>query len=137
MDAQTVLARITANGFPMSDKGDLAGHLTAHGLLRPDQAPRAVAEYARFLALLAVDPKVQPAPVVDEVWQEHLKDTAAYLEQFCQPVFGRTLHRRPGRQALVTDEAYRATLATYRAAFGAEPPSDIWPTPGRMGSLRL
>jgi hypothetical protein len=136
MDAKALLERITANGMPMSAGGDLTQHLVAQSLLRPDQAPRAVAEYARFLALKAAGVNARPAPVIEEIWQEHLKDSAAYFDQFCTPVFGRPIHHAIWSQIGGAPLDLVATRAAYRSAFGAEPPDDIWPTPERMRSVR-
>lgn len=137
MDARGHLARIEANGFPMTAGGDLAAQLVRQGLLTQDQAARGVAEYARFLALRATGAAVQPAPLVAEIWQEHLKDSAAYFDRFCMPVFGRPLHHAPTVAAVADSDPWRATLDAYRAAFGTAPPADIWPTPGRMRGLRV
>jgi hypothetical protein len=136
MDARAWLARIEANGFPMSAGGDLAAHLAAKGLLMPDLAARAVGEYARFLALRAAGVVALPSPLVEEVWQEHLKDSSAYFDRLCTPVFGRPIHHAPGPYVFADNPEYRATLAAYRAAFGAEAPEDIWPTQGRMRLVR-
>ncbi|MBM5816017.1 MAG: TIGR04222 domain-containing membrane protein, partial [Cyanobacteria bacterium K_Offshore_surface_m2_239] len=96
------------------------------------QAARVIEEYRRFL-LLAVTAghPVCPADAVDQAWHQHLLDSRAYWEEFCPQVLGRALHHSPSKGSAEErrrlGEAYRRTLASYRATFGEEPPKDLWP----------
>ena len=92
-------------------------------------AERAVREYKRyvFLAMTAGRPMC-PSEQVDAVWHQHLTYTRSYWKRFCGETLGRPLHHEPTRGG--GDEAdkhlrmYADTLATYRQAFGHEPPPD-------------
>ena len=97
-------------------------------------AERAVREYRRFvfLAMTAGRP-VCPSEHVDQVWHLHLTYTRSYWQRFCGEVLGRPLHHDPTRGGEAEGRKHRAmyadTLAAYRAAFGEEPPADLWPPP--------
>jgi len=99
-----------------------------------EHARRVLREYLRFvyLAMTAGHP-VTPSLAVDEAWHLHLTYTRSYWEEMCGRVLGRPLHHDPTRGG--SDEEakfagwYARTLATYRAAFGEEPPAEIWPRP--------
>ncbi len=99
-----------------------------------DFARRVVFEYRRFLLLASTaDVVTVPSDAVDQAWHLHLTDTRSYWSELCETVLGRPLHHTPSRggaheQAHYRDR-YAATLDRYRQAFGAEPPSDIWPAP--------
>ena len=94
---------------------------------------RVIEEYRRFAFLAATgEAQVTPSDAVDQVWHLHLTYTRDYWERFCPDVLGRPLHHGP--TAGGPDERnrffaqYADTLARYEAAFGAPPPSDIWPS---------
>jgi hypothetical protein len=65
------------------------------------------------------------------VWHLHLTCTESYWGDLCDGILGRPLHHRPGFGADGDDARHaaqhRATLASYRAWFGDEPPSAWWP----------
>lgn len=61
---------------------------------------------------------VVPCKIVDEMWHQHILDTAAYRED-CESIFG--------EDARALNDAYVETLERYRSAFG-EPPADTWVT---------
>ncbi len=91
-------------------------------------------EYRKFLALHLAFPEmdVVPCQIVDEMWHQHILDTAAYRED-CDAIFGRFLDHFPyfgmrgEDDAQALDNAYEETVERYRAAFG-EPPADTWLT---------
>jgi len=94
---------------------------------------RVIGEYRRFAFLAATgEAQVTPSDAVDQAWHLHLTYTRDYWERFCPDVLGRPLHHGP--TAGGPDERnrffaqYADTLARYEAAFGAPPPSDIWPS---------
>lgn len=95
-------------------------------------ARRVVFEYRRFvyLAMTAGHP-VTPSDQVDQAWHLHLTYSRSYWERLCGAVLERPLHHGPTRggpaEAVRFDRQYERTLESYRAAFGAEPPADIWP----------
>jgi hypothetical protein len=90
------------------------------------------AEYRQFLALhLAYpDADIVPCKLVDEIWHQHILDTAAYRDD-CEAIFGRFLDHFPyfgmrgydDAQAL--SDAYADTIERYRERFG-EPPAETW-----------
>ena len=89
-------------------------------------------EYRRFLALhlMFPDEDIVPCKIVDEIWHQHILDTAAYRED-CDRIFGRFLDHFPyfgmrdEADAQALQDAYAETIERYRAAFG-EPPADTW-----------
>jgi hypothetical protein len=91
-------------------------------------------EYRKFLALhLAYpDTDVVPCKIVDEIWHQHILDTAAYRED-CEAIFGSYLDHFPyfgmrgEEDARALHDAYAETIEHYRDAFG-EPPADTWIT---------
>jgi hypothetical protein len=91
-------------------------------------------EYRRFLALHLAHPEmdVVPCKIVDEMWHQHILDTAAYRHD-CETVFGFYLDHFPyfgmrgEDDAQALQDAYGETIARYRDAFG-EPPRDTWIT---------
>lgn len=91
-------------------------------------------EYRKFLALHMVYPEmdVVPCKIVDEMWHQHILDTAAYRED-CEAIFGRFLDHFPyfgmrgEEDAQALHDAYAITIERYREAFG-EPPADTWVT---------
>lgn len=95
---------------------------------------RVLEEYHRFLYLaMTAGHPVSPSQQVDEAWHLHLLYTRSYWEDLVPHVLGRPLHHGPtrggGAERAKFDDWYARTLASYRAAFGAEPPADIWPAP--------
>jgi hypothetical protein len=91
-------------------------------------------EYRRFLALHLAYPEmdVVPCKIVDELWHQHILDTAAYRED-CEAIFGffldhfRYFGMRGADDERALNDAYAETLDRYREAFG-EPPPDTWVT---------
>lgn len=91
-------------------------------------------EYRKFLALHLAYPEmdVVPCKIVDEMWHQHILDTAAYRED-CESIFGEYLDHFPyfgmrgEEDARALNDAYAETLERYRSAFG-EPPADTWVT---------
>jgi hypothetical protein len=89
-------------------------------------------EYRRFLALHLAHPSAEivPCKIVDDIWHQHILDTAAYRAD-CDLIFGRFLDHFPyfgmrGEQdAIALQSGYADTLERYRAAFG-EPPDGTW-----------
>ena len=103
-------------------------------------ADRVVREYKRyvFLAATAAEP-VCPSEDVDAAWHLHLTYTRSYWKRFCGEVLGTPLHHEPTKggpaEAAKHVRMYDGTLAAYRAAFGTDPPADIWPpTAVRFGA---
>jgi uncharacterized protein (TIGR04222 family) len=99
-------------------------------------ALRVVAEYKRF-ALLAVAAghPVTPSDQVDQAWHLHLLYTRSYWKEFCGEVLRTSLHHGPTKGGVSErdkfNDWYARTLASYRAFFGEEPPSDVWPDAAR------
>ncbi len=98
-------------------------------------AARVVEEYRRFAFLaMRAGHEVTPSDEVDQAWHLHLTYTRHYWGPFIKAL-GRPLHHGPtaggaGEKARYR-ENYEKTLASYKAQFGAAPPSDIWPAPER------
>ncbi len=97
-----------------------------------DHAARVVAEYRRFLYLVAVsDEMITPSPDVDEAWHLHLSYTRSYWERLCRDILGRPLHHEPteggAEQRSHFMTCYQRTLDLYRDVFGSFAPRDIWP----------
>jgi len=111
----------------------LADPEEGHGYTEP-QLDVMEDEYRKFLALhLAYpDADVVPCKLVDEIWHQHILDTAAYRED-CDAIFGRFLDHFPyfgmrdEQDAQALEDAYADTIDRYRDAFG-EPPADSWIT---------
>jgi hypothetical protein len=96
-------------------------------------AERCITEYKRFLYLvLRSERELTPSDQVDQVWHLHLLYTQSYWIDLCQQTLGCPLHHLPtkggGRELARFKVQYQATLDSYRACFGAEPPADIWPS---------
>ncbi len=93
---------------------------------------RVVEEYRRFLFLgqVAGHP-VTPSDEVDQAWHLHLTYTRSYWDDLCSRILGGPFHHGPteggAAEGAKFDDWYARTLASYRAWFGTEPPSDIWP----------
>lgn len=95
-------------------------------------AARVVEEYKRFVFLaMTAAHEVTPSDEVDQAWHLHLTYTRSYWGELCGEVLGRPLHHGPtkggAKEGQRFEEQYDATLASYRDAFGEEPPADIWP----------
>ncbi|TWT85772.1 hypothetical protein Pla123a_05790 [Posidoniimonas polymericola] len=96
-------------------------------------ADAVIDEYRRFVFLaMTAGHEVTPSEAVDQAWHLHLTYTRSYWDELCGRVLGRPLHHGPTRGGSVDSarfhEQYEQTLASYRAAFGDEPPAAIWPT---------
>lgn len=99
-------------------------------------AERVIAEYRRFVFLAVTGhAPATPSDAVDQAWHLHLTYSRDYWEHFCPNVLGRPLHHGPtaggGEEHRRYYRQYADTLARYEAAFGAPPPSDIWPSAAR------
>jgi hypothetical protein len=89
-------------------------------------------EYRKFLALHLAHPdaEIVPCKTVDQMWHQHILDTAAYRED-CEAIFGHYLDHFPyfgmrgEDDARALHDAYDDTLDRYREAFG-EPPAETW-----------
>jgi len=78
-------------------------------------------EYKQFLYLIATNPGEVVVPwndKLDDLWHEHILDTARY-EKDCQDIFGKFIHHNPhlavGTRPQV--QAYEKTKGMYRTAF--------------------
>ena len=100
--------------------------------LAPEQLDLLEGEYRKFLALHLAYPEtdIVPCKIVDEIWHQHILDTAAYRAD-CDAIFGRFLDHYPyfgmrgEDDARALHDAYADTIERYRDAFG-EPPTDTW-----------
>ena len=95
-------------------------------------ARRVVFEYRRFVFLaMTAGHQVTPSDQVDQAWHLHLTYSRSYWDRLCGELLDRPLHHGPTRggaaESARFDQQYERTLAAYRAAFGEEPPADIWP----------
>jgi hypothetical protein len=89
-------------------------------------------EYRKFLALHIAypDEDIVPCKIVDQIWHQHILDTAAYRDD-CEAIFGRFLDHFPyfgmrgDDDAQALQDAYADTIERYTDAFG-EPPPDTW-----------
>ncbi|MFS0735444.1 hypothetical protein ABC347_00175 [Sphingomonas sp. 1P06PA] len=118
-----------------------ADRLAAENGWSRTEAAAVLEEYRRFLYLAATtSDAVTPSDAVDQAWHLHLAYSRHYWEQLCGVIIGQPLHHGPtaGGTAAASRyrDQYRATLAAYRAAFGAEPPAAIWPPVGRRFAVR-
>lgn len=59
----------------------------------PHPGPLGNCEYKRYLILRAIRPDLllPPPPIIDQIWHEHILETAKYASD-CQDVFGYFLH---------------------------------------------
>lgn len=102
-------------------------------------AERVIDEYKKFLLLACTAGHVvTPSHQVDQAWHLHLTYTRSYWDELCRNVLQQPLHHGPtkGGDAEQTKfvELYERTLASYRQAFGQDPPRDIWsPAQQRFG----
>ncbi|HEX2077587.1 MAG TPA: hypothetical protein VHG08_07750 [Longimicrobium sp.] len=97
-------------------------------------AERVMEEYRRFLYLaMTAGHPVSPSAAVDEAWHLNLTYTRSYWDELCGRVLGRPLHHDPTKGGVEEGAKFTAwyarTLESYRAAFGHQPPRDIWPSP--------
>jgi hypothetical protein len=101
-----------------------------HEPLEAGALVREPAGLALHLAYPEMD--IVPCKIVDEMWHQHILDTAAY-RQDCEAIFGRFLDHFPyfgmrgEDDARALENAYVETIERYREAFG-EPPADTWIT---------
>lgn len=96
-------------------------------------ADAVIDEYRRFVFLAkTAGHEVTPSEAVDQAWHLHLTYTRSYWDDLCGGVLGCPLHHGPTRGGAADiarfHEQYEQTLASYRAAFGSEPPAGIWPS---------
>lgn len=94
---------------------------------------QAIEEYKKFIYLICVSSEtLTPSQEVDEVWHLHLVYTRGYWNDFCARTLGREIHHAPTEGGTAEETkfryAYRRTKERYAEEFGAEPPSDIWPS---------
>lgn len=90
------------------------------------------AEYRKFLALRLLHPGVEivPCKIADDMWHQHILDTAAYRAD-CDALFGEFLDHYPyfgmngPDDAQALHDAFAETVERYVAAFGP-PPDDTW-----------
>ena len=98
-------------------------------------ADRVIEEYQRYVFLSVTGEKrVCLSEDVDAAWHLHLTYTRSYWKRFCGEILGRQLHHEPTKGGPAEAEKhlamYAETLAAYKAAFGTEPPADIWTPAG-------
>ena len=93
-----------------------------------EQLDIAEREYHRFLALhlMYLNEDIVPCKIVDEIWHQHILDTAAYRGD-CEAIFGRFIDHFPyfgmrdAQDAQDLEDAYASTLERYEEAFGPTP----------------
>jgi len=98
-------------------------------------AESVMGEYRRFLYLIArTSGPLTPSDDVDRAWHLHLLHSRHYWDILCGQILGRPLHHDPAgggaAEAIRHRRQYQATLSRYRAVFGEDPPSAIWPADG-------
>ena len=99
-------------------------------------AEAVIGEYKRFCYLaLTARHEVTPSDAVDQAWHLHLTYSRDYWQVFCPEVLRSDLHHGPTKGGAAERDRfyhqYAATLAAYEAAFGAAPPTAIWPAAHR------
>ena len=99
-------------------------------------AEAVIGEYKRFCYLaITAGHEVTPSDAVDQAWHLHLTYSRDYWQVFCPEVLGTDLHHGPTKGGSAERDRfyhqYAATLAAYEAAFGAAPPTAIWPSAQR------
>lgn len=88
-----------------------------------------VEEYRRFMYLVgSTGQTLAPSPIVDVVWQLHIRDEKAYFNDFCRHIIGRTIHHTPELGQDTETPAYERTLEYYAQEFG-RPQAQYWPDP--------
>lgn len=80
------------------------------------------AEYRQFLFLIATNPGETVVPWsqnLDDLWHEHILDTAKYTSE-CMAIFGRYIHHNPHLPVGTPEQqlAFSKTKDMYRKAFG-------------------
>lgn len=124
--------RMLTTSLDLSDvRMKLADPDEGHGFA-PNQIDLMESEYRKFLAMQLADSDaaIVPCKLVDDIWHQHILDTAAYRED-CDAIFGRFLDHYPyfgmrgNDDAQALQDAYADTLERYRNAFG-EPPPGTW-----------
>lgn len=111
--------------FPLSDR------LARENAWSSAYAARVTDEYRRFCYLaMTAGREVTPSDAVDQAWHLHLLYTEHYWNTWTEALGG-PLHHGPTKGGSSERARYRAnyeaTLDAYEAAFGAQPPADIWP----------
>jgi hypothetical protein len=95
--------------------------------VKPDSAPKLVAEYRRFMVLQALAGEaLMPSPMIDEVWTLHRADPSSY-DAFCRDALRCAVVRGPEPPRHQVLRRYARTRALYREVFGAAPPRACWP----------
>ena len=113
------------SSFPFSAK------LAREQKWTPEYTDRAILEYKRFcyLAVVSGHP-VSPSETVDEVWHLHLTYSYNYWKVFCPEVLQMPFHHHPSKGGKGESDKFKEwtdnTRESYLAAFGEEPPLDIW-----------
>jgi len=90
-------------------------------------------ELKRYLILCALRrrPVFGMRGPVDDLWHTFIIFTNEY-HRFCDGIAGQYIHHvpdLPGQSSIATILGYDATWTEYRATFGEDPPSHIWPNP--------
>jgi len=90
---------------------------------------RVMDEYRRFLMLRIAlgdffDSQMVASPLVREVWEAHVLDTANYIVD-CEILAGHPLHMNPDR--VTSCEQCSCTALAYHARFQEAMPADVWP----------
>lgn len=102
-------------------------------------AGRVYTEYLKFLYLAVVSKRqVTPSDEVDQAWHLHLCYSESYWVDLCEKTLKKKLHHGPTKGGKSENdkywEQYEATRSLYAREFGAPPPGDIWPSPGKRFS---
>ena len=125
--------------FPM-DEGDpdlsFEARLARENGWTVRHSRRVLLEYKRFLFLaMTAGHSVTPSEDVDQAWHLHLTYSRSYWERLCRDLLGRPIHHGPTRGGADESAKYRSqyeqTLVSYRTAFAADAPADIWPSSAR------
>jgi hypothetical protein len=129
--------RITAHDIGPPDASlSFAARLARENRWSAVHADRVIGEYKRFCYLaVTAGHEVTPSDAVDQAWHLHLTYSRDYWETFCPEVMRCDLHHGPTKGGAAERGRfylqYADTLAAYEAAFGEDPPADIWPTAQR------
>lgn len=93
-----------------------------------EYAKMVIDEYKKFIYLAAVYGKVAPPDPIDQIWHQHILYTKDYFN-FCQSLFGKSIHHSPDRYIGASSNAYNNTIELYKSEFGFDPLSlypEIW-----------
>ena len=95
-------------------------------------ARRVIEEYKKYIFLCCTTQNgATPSDQVDQAWHLHLTYTKSYWFDFCQNTLNKEIHHNPTQggtaEAEKFEDYYTTTLEAYKAAFNANPPTDIWP----------